>query len=304
MYVSVARPLPLLFASMKSNYRMVSGVAGALLLSSFVLAACSADRKANAAQPAEEKEGSVPPRPAVVSAPAQAYRAVQVVGGVRLTGTIDFDGVIPRDSTITLSADQPGCGPTITRRSVDNAGTRIAGAVVWVNDIRSGKPLPIQRRFELVNEDCQLSPQLQAVFTSGTLNVASEDVAMHRNRIINVGTGETEGIAPFNDNGEVVPFDRLLDKPAQLEVICDLHPWSKAHIVVLDHPYFATSAKGGSFTIEDIPPGTYKVKAWHPSLGVAEQTVTFAAGQAASVALKLAPAPAAVPAPDSQKSGN
>ena len=302
--MGVARPLPLHFASMKSNFRTVSAAVGAVLVSSVLLAACSTDRKANAAQPAEVKEGSVPPRPAVVSAPAEAYRVVQVVGGAKLTGTIDFEGVIPRDSTITLPADQPGCGQTITRRSVENTGTRIAGAVVWLTDIRSGKPLPTQRRFELVNADCQLDPHVQAVFAPGTLNVASEDVAMHRNRIINVGTGETEGIAPFNDNGEVVPFDRLLDEPAQLEVICDLHPWSKAHIVVLDHPYFAMSAKGGSFSIDDIPPGTYHVKAWHPSLGVAEQTVTFAGGQAASVALTLAPAPVGSPTrTDSQKSG-
>ena len=289
---------------MKSNYRMILGAAGALLLSSVLLAACSSDRKANAAQPAVAKEGSVPPRRAVVSAPAQPYRAIQVVGGAKLTGTVDFEGVIPRDSTITLPADQPGCGQTITPRSVENTGTKIAGAVVWLTDIRSGKALPIQRRFELVNEDCQLNPHVQAVFAPGTLNVASEDVAMHRNRIINVATGETEGIAPFNDNGEVVPFDRLLAKPAQLEVICDLHPWSRAHIVVLDHPYFAMSARGGSFSIDDIPPGTYHVKAWHPSLGVAEQTVTFAAGQAAAVALKLAPAPVQAPVPtDSQKTG-
>lgn len=277
---------------MQSKLIMIFRASGALLMSLFFFAACSTDKKASAAQPGAAKEGGVPPRAAVVSAPAQPYRAVQVVGGARITGTIDFEGVIPRDSTISLPADQGGCGQTITTRSVDSNGTKINGAVVWLTDVRSGKALPIQRRFELVNEDCQLSPQLQAVFTSGTLNVASEDIAMHHDRIINVETGETEGIAPFNDNGEVVPFDRLLDKPAQLEVICDLHPWSKAHIVVLDHPYFAMSQKSGTFSIEDIPPGTYRVKAWHPALGVAEQTVAIAASQAASIALKLAPAAA------------
>lgn len=281
---------------MQSNFRLVFRVSGAVLFTSALLAGCSTDKKANAAQPAAAKEGSVPPRPAVISASTEPYRAVQVTGGAKLSGTVDFDGVIPRDSTITLPAENAGCGQTITVKSVENTGTRIGGAVVWITDIRSGKPLPLQKRFELVNEDCQLSPQVQAVVTSGTLNVASEDVAMHLDRIINVGTGALEGIAPFNDNGEVVPFDRLLDKPAQLEVICDLHPWSKAHILVIDHPYFAMTERSGSFTIDDVPPGTYRVKAWHPLLGIAEQTVTLGAGQPASLALKLAPAPV-----DSQK---
>ncbi len=266
---------------------MIQRFSGAVLLLTALLAGCSTDRKADAAQPAARKEGSVAPRPTVVSAPASPYKPMTVAGGSKLTGTIEFDGPIPADSVIALTAEQPGCGQTITNRAVDNTGTGIGGAVVWLTDIRSGKPLPIPRRFELVNEGCQINPRVQAVLAPGTLNVTSEDVAMHRVRIINVGTGETEAMAPFNDNGEVIPFDRLLDKTAQFEVICDLHPWSKAHILVFDHPYFAMSEKSGSFSIDDIPPGTFHVKAWHPRLGVAEQTITVASGQPASVALKL-----------------
>jgi len=236
----------------------------------------------------------VPPRPSVVSTPSGPYRPMAVTGGARLTGTIDFEGAIPADSLIVLPVDQPGCGRTLTDRAVERTGTKIGGVVVWLTDIRAGKPLPIERRFELKNEDCLLSPRVQAVFAPGTLNIASEDVAMHRNRIINVGTGELEGVAPFNDNGEVIPFDRLLDEPAELEITCELHPWSKAWILVLDHPYFTVSAKQGTFAIDDIPPGTYRVKAWHPRLGVAEQAVIFSAGQPAAVALKLA---APLPAP-------
>ena len=91
-------------------------------------------------------------------------------------------------------------------------------------------------------------------------------------------------------------FDRVLDKPAELEVTCQLHPWSKAYILVFDHPYFATTSSTGAFSIDDIPPGTYHVRAWHPSLGLSDQTVTIVAGQPASLALKLSSAPASAPA--------
>jgi Polysaccharide lyase family 4, domain II len=268
----------------------------ALLLLTAVLSGCSADKKADAAQPKPLAEGSVAPRPTVVSQPTEPYRAVAVSGGGRLSGTIDFDGVIPPDSVIELPADQMGCGKSITDRRVERTGTKIGGVVVWLTDIRSGKALPLERRFELANEDCVLNPRIQAVFAPATLNVASEDVALHRNRFINVGTGQVEAIAPFNDNGEVVPFDKLLDKTEQLEITCEVHPWAKAWILVFDHPYFATTAKTGTFAIDDIPPGTYHVKAWHPLLGIAEQSVTIAAGQPATIAMKLAAgAPGALP---------
>ena len=273
---------------------MSSSLSGAVLVLAVVLSGCSTDKKADAAQPSKARDGSVAPRPTVVSKPATPYRATAVTGGARLTGTLDFDGALPADTVIQLPPDAAGCGQRITDHRVQHTGTRIGGAIVWLTDIRTGKALPLGRRFELVNEGCMLSPQVQAVVAPATLNVASADVALHRDRIINVGTGELEGIAPFNDNGEVVPFDRMLDGTEQLEVTCDLHPWAKAWILVLDHPYYATSEKNGSFTIDDIPPGTYHVKAWHPLLGTAEQAVTVTAGQGASVALRIgsgAPAP-------------
>lgn len=282
---------------MQANNRMIQRLSVALLLSVVVSSGCSGEKKeASAAQPEVRKEGNVPPRPAVVSVPASPYQATQVADGVTLAGTVDFDGTIPADSVVSVPADQPGCGPTINLKRVQNSGTHIGGVAVWITDIRTGKPLPIQRRFELLNSDCVLSPRVQAVMASGTLNVSSEDVAMHRNHIINVATGEMIGVAPFNDNGEVVPFDHLLDKPAELEVTCELHPWSKAYILVFDHPYFAMTSATGTFSIDDIPPGTYHVRAWHPTLGLSDQTVTIVAGQPASLALKLSSAPAS-PAP-------
>jgi hypothetical protein len=269
----------------------------AVLLSSVILSGCSGDKKADAAQPPKAKEGSVAPRPAVVTAPASPYQVVNVAGGGKLTGTIDFDGVVPADSIIELPADMMGCGQRITDQRVERTGTRIGSVVVWITDIRSGKSLPVDRRFQLSNEDCMLSPKVQAVLAHSTLNVVSDDVALHRDRIINVGTGELEAIAPFNDNGEVVPFDSLLDKTEQLEIVCDLHPWAKAHILVFDHPYFATTDKSGTFSIDDVPPGTYHIKAWHPLLGVAEQSVTITSGQTSNLALKLGAAVAAPAAP-------
>ncbi len=268
-----------------------------VLLPGLGLGGCSTDKKADAAQPAARKAGSIAARPSVVETPAQPYQAVSVANGSRLTGTIDFEGAIPPDSVVSVPANLSGCGATVTARSVERTGTRIGGVAVWISDIRTGKPLPMERRFELANNECLLTPKVQAVFAPATLNVASGDAAMHENHIVNVGTGDLEAIAPFNDNGEVVPFDRLLTKPAQLEISCKLHPWAKAWILVFDHPYFAVTERAGTFAIDNVPPGTYRVKAWHPQLGVSEQSVTVAAGSPATLALKLG-APQAVPSAD------
>ena len=240
----------------------------------------------------------------MVTAPAQPYRAITVTTPGRITGTVEFDGVFPADTVIHLTSDQTGCGQSVTDHRVERSGNRVAGVAVWLTDIREGKPVPIERRFELLNDDCALVPRVQAVNVGGTLDVLSADVAMHSNRIVDVATGELQALAPFNDNGQVIPYDRLLSKPAELEVTCELHPWTKAYVLVLDHPYFAMTGKGGDFSLDGVPAGTYHLRAWHPELGLIDQTVTVAGGGVATVAMKLpgenAPAlPAPAPRPDS-----
>jgi hypothetical protein len=52
-----------------------------------------------------------------------------------------------------------------------------------------------------------------------------------------------------------------------IPVKCNQHPWMKAHIGVLGHPYFAVTDKDGKYTIKDVPPGKYTLTAWHEKFG-------------------------------------
>lgn len=265
--------------------------------------ACTDEKKASAAQPVARKEGSVAPRVAVVTAPVGPYRQITVASPGRIAGTVDFDGVFPADSVIQLTAQQAGCGQSVIDHRIDRTGTHVAGVAVWLTDIRQGRAPDVDKRFELANEDCVFTPRVQTVMTGGTLNVISNDVAMHRDRIVDVATGELAAIAPFNDNGQVIPFDRLLTKTSELEVTCELHPWAKAYVLVFDHPYYAMTDNNGNFSLEGVPAGTYHLRAWHPVLGLVDQTVTVGAGAAATVALKLPGEGASAPKlPDSTDS--
>ncbi|MFL5585958.1 MAG: beta-sandwich domain-containing protein, partial [Gemmatimonadaceae bacterium] len=93
-----------------------------------------------------------------------------------------------------------------------------------------------------------------------------------------------------------VPVDRLRE-PAEIEVVCEQHPWTHAWIAVLDHPYYAQTAANGTFNIPDVPPGKYHVRAWYPSLGYADDSVVVTAGQQANIAFRIRRAAAPTPAP-------
>jgi hypothetical protein len=61
-------------------------------------------------------------------------------------------------------------------------------------------------------------------------------------------------------------------------VRCDLHPWMNAWVRVFNHPYFAVTDSVGTFAIHRLPPGNYRLKAWHESLGVQEKSFTVRSG--------------------------
>jgi hypothetical protein len=266
-----------------------------------VALACSHDDTASAHPrnvPSSPDDG-VPPRPSVIAPASQPYRVVPVSVGGTITGTVDFEGTAPVAAVIHPTSDQGACGTSVMVKNIALTGTRVGGAVVWLTDIRTGKALPIERRFELTNDACTLDPYVQAITTNATLNVSNDDRTLHTNRFINVGTGQIVGVAPFNDDGEVVPVDKF-NEPAEIEVVCEQHPWTHAWIAVLDHPYFAQTTAAGTFSIDGIPAGRYRVRAWHPALGFADDSVTVTAGQQTSVAFRIRPSATNGPAVPTQ----
>ena len=249
---------------------------------------CARDDTASAhprKDPSEDKD-AVPPRPSVVASIAQPYKIAPVSAGGTITGTVDFDGTPPSPQIIRPTSDLNVCGNSIVAKNLTMSGSHVVGAVVWLTDIRSGKAFPLERRSELTNDGCVLDPFVQVVPASGTLNVSNEDRTLHTNKFINVGSGQIAAVAPFNDDGEVVPIDRLRE-PMEVEVVCEQHPWEHAWIAVLDHPYYAQTSNTGSFSIDGIPAGKYHVRAWHPTLGYADDSVTVTAGMQTTVAFHI-----------------
>jgi hypothetical protein len=222
---------------------------------------------------------------APISATRYTVAPLTQIGRVR--GTVEIEGTLPTDSVVRPISDQEVCGDSLIDVTVDHDGPRLEGAIVWLADVRSGKRLPLVRRYDLGIESCRMLPRTQAVLVGGTLNVSNSDRAQHRTRFLRQGTSEPVAYAPYSDEGQVVPVTTALAKPGLVEARCDLHPWGRAWVAVFDQPYFATSARDGAFVLDSVPPGKYTVVAWHPRLGVTRDTVRVAPNGESSVTLRM-----------------
>jgi hypothetical protein len=64
----------------------------------------------------------------------------------------------------------------------------------------------------------------------------------------------------------------VFDKPGVVVLGCNIHDWMVGYIYVSETPFFATTEAAGTATLEDLPPGEYSVRLWHPSMEHAEET--------------------------------
>ena len=68
---------------------------------------------------------------------------------------------------------------------------------------------------------------------------------------------------------------------------CALHAWMKAWVYVVPHPWFAVTDAQGTFTIANVPPGTYQLWLRHPDTGLHERrAVTVLAGKTTDVVVE------------------
>ncbi len=63
------------------------------------------------------------------------------------------------------------------------------------------------------------------------------------------------------------------------QMICGMHEFMQSWGFVVDNPYYAKTAKDGTFTIDGLLPGTYTVAFWHPQFKVFEKEVTIKANK-------------------------
>jgi hypothetical protein len=202
----------------------------------------------------------------------------------RIAGRIQIDGILAADSTFKPNIDPEVCSVPAPRGAARPKST--PGVVVWIDGLRSGKPLPLERRFTVTRDRCLFVPRTQAVIVGGTLNVLNLDPIAHTTRIVNTADNSVMAVIRQTGDGQVVPVDSVLRQPGRLELRCDLHPWARGWIVAFDQPYFAMASADGSFALDSVPPGRYRIVAWQEQLGEVADSVTVTDGQKTDVVLK------------------
>lgn len=211
------------------------------------------------------------------------YVEITVTNGGGIRGISSFIGSPPPQGVIQVTKDSEAFGNTIpNERLIVSANGMIKNVVVFIQEITEGKSLPTNLP-SVTNRGGRFVDHVQ-VFPQREILIRSEDPVLHNTHPY-FGRKEEGGRSLYNvamsppNEGEAKEVRRPLNRGAGMyQLRCDAHDWMRGWVWVLDHPYGAVSAEDGTFVIDDIPPGTYMLTAWHETLGEQEMEVTVLAG--------------------------
>jgi plastocyanin len=175
---------------------------------------------------------------------------------------------------VTMSLAASASAGTVKGRIevVDKGGkkaTDVSDVVVYVDGPKT-KPKPARATVTMKGKT--FLPRVVAVGVGGTIDFPNEDPIFH-----NVFSVSGENRFDLDLYKRPKSGSWTFQHPGIVRVYCNIHPQMSAVVVVRDNPYFTKANVDGSFSIEDVPPGKYELKAWQERAGEGSVAITVAA---------------------------
>ena len=216
------------------------------------------------------------------STPVDPAQAGTVTGRVVLEGT-------PAPARVIRLDGDPKCLQQMTGQQrlsetyVLGDGGALANAFVYVKDGAGvkGRRFPVPSDPVVIDQKkCWYLPRVVGVRVGQPLEVRNSDPLLHNVRAnpeVNDGFNMGQPVQGINYTHTFATSEVMVP------LKCDVHAWMNAWIGVVEHPYFAVTGSDGSFSIANLPAGTYTIEAWHEAGGTQTASVTITPGESAPV---------------------
>ena len=223
----------------------------------------------------------------VAAGSAAASTSAGDTGSGAIAGKVSFSGEVPPPQRAKLSAD-PKCAAAhkdgLERQPVKVKDGGLADVLVYVKSgIGAPYPAPVEP-FLLDQIGCEYHPSMIVLMVGQPLRIRNSDDTLHNihprpiiNKEFNIGQPRKgmEVTRSFEKAELMIPTG------------CEVHPWMRAYISVLAHPFFSLTEEDGSYEIKALPDGEYDVEAVHSQLKSATGQVSVKDGRTSKLDLSL-----------------
>lgn len=212
-----------------------------------------------------------------------AVLSIGTITAGEIKGRVKYIGKSPKAKRIRMDAD-PVCAASHQEAAkaesfVVDADGNMANVIVYLKGVEYNGKTP-SKEVIIDQKGCVYSPHVLGVQAGQPLKILNSDATMHNIHGLPKINKEFNFGMPKSLKQKTVTFNKAEDV---FVIKCDVHPWMKSYTQVFDHPYFAVSGSDGSFSISNVPDGTYEAIAWQEKFGskrIMTQSVTVKSGDA------------------------
>jgi hypothetical protein len=228
-----------------------------------------------------------------------AYEVGEVEKGGTIQGHVTFSGSPPGPVQFKVDKNPEVCGQERSLMKVDARNGFLTGAVVVLEGVEKGKPFfpqtlagaaPGEGTFQhqggeslglqVHTKGCNFGPFTGVVAADQPIQFGNQDSIKHILHTF-VAKGQKGSILRTIHNRDIQPDHEMhltmssgkLKDSRMIRFACNRHDFMENWLYVVKNPYFAITDEKGQFVIDNIPPGHYTLRAWHPLLGLQEQEV-------------------------------
>ena len=217
-----------------------------------------------------------------------AYQEMEVSNGGSIQGKVTLTGKMPypRIYHLVLFPNIDMCAEIDTDDEMNRVledfkvspDGGLKDVVVTLKHVDAGKPFN-KEPINITAENCKFLPDVNVIRQGESFKIDNIDAVMHNSQVYQKERGKILLNIP-------IPAEEVSDgkitfkrKYKIMQMICGMHEFMQTWGYRVQNPYYAQTKIDGNFKIDNIPPGEYKVTAWHYLIKRKSQKVKIAAGE-------------------------
>jgi len=223
-----------------------------------------------------------------VSIPGWAYQEIEVKNGGTIQGRATLIGKMPfpRIYHLILFPNIDMCAEIDTDDEMNRVlndfkvspDGGLKDVVVTIQQVDAGKPFN-KDPINIVAENCKFLPDVSIIRQGETFKVDNLDAVMHNSQVYQKERGKILLNIPIP--AEEVSEGKITFKKKYkiMQMICGMHEFMQTWGYRVQNPYYSQTKIDGNFKIDNVPPGEYKLTAWHYLMKKQTQKIKIASGE-------------------------
>lgn len=202
----------------------------------------------------------------VVIATLASARAGTIVGTVRAEGKA---GVDDQSTGGEYASRKYKFAERVNYADLHDFVVYIQGAVGTNPIVAPTNPVVVNTT-RVMQQGAMFSPHVLPVVAGTTVEWPNNDQIFHNVFSVSDAKQFDLGLYKGNPREKRVTFD----KPGRVDVFCSIHANMHCVVLVLENPYYAVADSRNHYSISNVPPGSYKLTAWHERMPLQTREIT------------------------------